>query len=206
MKKKIIITAAAAAVLLLLIAGIYIYSLRHADYSFTRAVSDDERQNRITLVEEAVSWLGTEEGSTAHAQLLQIYNSHEPLAVGYEMHSSDAWCAAFVSVAAIRTELTGIIPTECGCERQIELFQELECWEEDDNYEPLPGDIIYYSGSTAGENSGWAKHVGIVVGTWRGWIKVIEGNYNQQVAYRYIRVGDPSIRGYGLPDYAGIEP
>lgn len=202
MKKKLpIIIIAASAVLLLIIAGIYIYSVRHADYLFARSVSDDEREKRIALVEEAVSWYGTEGGSTAHAQLLEIYNSQEVLPVGYAMKQDDAWCAAFVTVVAIRQERTDIIPAECGCQRQIELFQKLGCWEETDDYEPLPGDIIYYAGSTAGENTGRAKHVGIVVGCWRGWIKVIEGNYADRVEYRYIRIGDASIRGYGIPDY-----
>lgn len=201
MKKKILIILVSAAVLLLVIAGLYIHSIHNADYLFTRSVSDDERQNRLALVEEAVAWYGTEEGSTAHAQLLEIYNAQEALPVGYAMKSDDAWCAAFVSVMAIRQNFTEIIPTECGCQRQIELFQQLDCWEEADDYEPLPGDIIYYSAPSAGENTANAKHVGIVVGTWRSWIKVIEGNYNNRVEYRYIRVGDASIRGYGIPEY-----
>ena len=116
----------------------------------------------------------------------------------------DNWCAAFVSVAAIQSGLTDIIPTECGCQRQIGLWQELGQWEEDDSYEPLPGDIIYYSSGAPlfGDNTKWSDHVGIVVGTWHGWIKVIEGNYGDMVAYRYIPINAVNIRGYATPDYA----
>ena len=98
--------------------------------------------------------------------------------------------------------MTDIIPTECGCQRQIDLFKKLGRWEEMDDYIPLPGDIIYYSSQRPiGENTAWSDHVGIVVGTQGKWIKVIEGNYHEKVEYRIICTGDILIRGYGLPDY-----
>ena len=52
-----------------------------------------------------------------------------------------------------------------------------------------------------GECTGWSDHVGIVVGVKWPFIKVIEGNYNDQVGYRVIRVGETTVRGYGLPEY-----
>ena len=109
-----------------------------------------------------------------------------------------------VSAAAIASQETNIIPTECGCQRQIELFAQMGCWQEDDNYLPLPGDIIYYSWGKQplfSDCTGWSNHVGIVVGTAGPFIKVIEGNKNDRVAYRYILRGYYQIRGYGLPDY-----
>ena len=33
-------------------------------------------------------------------------------------------------------------------------------------------------------------------------IKVIEGNKDDDVSYRYLFVNDPFIRGFGLPDYS----
>lgn len=203
-KRKIFLIIGLIAAIVALVVGLSIYAVRHGDYAFTRAVSDDERQLRLQVVEEAIRWLGTEEGSTAHTMLLDTYNSHEPLAQGYQVQPDDEWCATFVSAVAIKCGMTDIIPTECGCERQIGLMQDLGCWEEADDYEPLPGDIIYYCWSDSGlggDCTGWSDHVGIVVGTWHGWIKVIEGNYSDMVAYRYIPINAPDIRGYAIPAY-----
>lgn len=172
-------------------------------YGFARDIPETEQQLRLALVQTAESWLGTAEGSAEHAQIIDGYNSHQPLAQGYEVKYSDDWCATFVSFAAISCELTDIIPTECGCERQIGLFQDLGRWEEKDSYLPLPGDIIYYDWDvrTLGDSTGWSDHVGIVAGTWGPFIKVIEGNKDDAVGYRYILRWDPRIRGYGLPDF-----
>jgi len=65
--------------------------------------------------------------------------------------------------------------------------------------------VIYYAqkDTAIGDCTGWADHVGIVVGTSGNFIKVIEGNNNNAVRYRYIRKNDYTIRGYGLPDYSG---
>lgn len=176
-----------------------------ATYGFAREVSEKEKSLRLEMVSTAESWLGTLEGYADHEELMQLYNSHEPLAQGYEMTLEDNWCAAFGSVVAIQCGNTDIIPTECGCERQIGLWQKLDRWEENDNYVPLPGDYIYYAWDEAwpfGDCTGWADHVGIVVGTAGPFIKVIEGNYGDQVAYRTILIGNYQIRGFGLPDYS----
>lgn len=191
-------------ILIAAVIGIGIFIAYNADYGFSRSVSAGEQKLRLQIVSEAEDWLGADEGSAAHRQILDIYNSHKPLAQGYEVQADDNWCAAFVSTVAIQCGLTDIIPTECGCQRQIGLFQELNCWVEEDDYEPLPGDIIYYCNSDtglSGDCTGWSDHVGIVVGTWHGIIKVIEGNNSDSVRYRYIPVNAPLIRGYATPDY-----
>ncbi len=184
--------------------GFWIY-LNFTDGNFARTVPAAEHQFRLEVVSTAKQWLGTREGFAGHEQIVQIYNSHEPLAQGYAVKVSDNWCAAFASVVAIECGLTDIIPTECGCERQIGLWQNIGRWEENDDYHPLPGDYIYYAwdeGWDLGDCTGWADHVGIVVGTAGPLIKVIEGNKNDMVTYRIILRGDYQIRGYGLPDYA----
>lgn len=187
-------------------AGLAVYTAREygmcGEYGFARQVSDAEAARRLALVNAAEGWLGANESDNTHRPIIDIYNGHKPLAQGYLVQYSDNWCAAFVSCAAIQCGMTDIIPTECGCQRQIALFQALGCWEESDHYTPLPGDIIYYSSKRpSGNNTAWSDHVGIVVGTQGRWIKVIEGNYHEKVEYRIIRIGDSLIRGYGLPDY-----
>ncbi len=177
---------------------------QNASYGFAREVSEAEAQKRLQLVSQAEEWLGCKESDGSFKPIISIYNSHKPLAQGYPVKYTDKWCATFVSTVSIQCGFTDIIPTECGCQRQIGLFEALGCWEENDAYIPLPGDIIYYcqENPSEGDCTGWSDHVGIVVGTDGDRIKVIEGNYNGRVAYRYIKVDDPTIRGYGLPNYS----
>ena len=196
----LIITIAAS----LFLGATWLY-LKESNGTFARAVSQTEKELRMDMIVTAQSWLGTAEGSAAHDALIQIYNSHKPLAQGYPVKLEDNWCAAFASAVAISENLTDIIPTECGCERQIGLWDAIGRWNEDDAYMPLPGDYIYYAWDEVkamGDCTGWADHVGIVVGTAGPFIKVIEGNKDDMVTYRIILRNDHRIRGFGLPDYA----
>lgn len=175
-------------------------------WGFYWKVSPEEAALRLELVQTAETYLGTREGDSNHQKILDIYNAHEPLAVGYVVQDTDDWCATFVSAVAISCGLTDIIPTECGCQRQIALFQALGTWEENDAAVPLPGDIIYYDWDSKGLGNctGWADHVGIVVGTKWPFVKVIEGNKDDSVSYRIILINNIHIRGYGQPDYASL--
>ncbi len=196
----------AAAIVCAVIWGPYLYISLNAvniSWDYAREVSAQEQEKRDALVNEAISWLGTLEGSDGHNTIVDIYNSHEPLAAGYVVQYDDNWCSAFVSAMAIRLGYTDIIPTECGCQRHIALLEEMGCWVEDDGYTPLPGDLIFYSSADSGKGDcqEWSDHVGIVVGTHKGYIRVIEGNYGNKVSYRIIKVNGKGIRGFGTPDY-----
>lgn len=175
-------------------------------WGFYWKVSGEEAALRMELVTAAESFLGCQEDNGSHKRIIDLYNAHEPLAMGYEVQYTDSWCAAFVSAAAVSCNLTEIIPTECGCQRQIELFQALGTWEESDSSIPLPGDLIYYDWDMEdrGECTGWADHVGIVVGTKWPFLKVIEGNYQDAVGYHYLLLNDIQIRGFARPDYTGF--
>lgn len=172
-------------------------------WGFYWKVSPQEASLRLSLVQRAESYLGCKEEDLSHAPIIDLYNSHEPLAMGYTVTYTDSWCAAFVSTCAIQEGLTEIIPAECGCERQIGLFQQLGRWQEDDSSIPLPGDIIYYDWDweDRGDCTGWSDHVGIVAGTKWPFLKVIEGNKDDCVSYRYLLINNKHIRGYGFPDY-----
>lgn len=175
-------------------------------WGFYRKVSEGEAALRMQVVQTAESYLGCRESDGSHEAIIDLYNAHEPLAQNYTVQYTDSWCATFVSAVSIRCGLTDILPTECSCERLIGLFGELDCWQEDDNYTPLTGDIIFYDWDEKwpGDCTGWADHVGIVVGTKWPFVKVIEGNRDDAVAYRVIPLGEVHIRGYGLPDYAAM--
>ena len=203
-RKARIILAVIFLILLLICISIWIY-FSNDPWGFARSVSAEEAALRMRVVEAAENYLGYNEDNGSHRVIVDIYNSHEPLAQDYTVTYEDSWCATFVSAIAIQCHLTDIIPTECGCERQIGLFQELDCWEEKDSYLPLPGDIIYYAWDEKfqfGDCTGWSDHVGIVVGTAGPFIKVIEGNKEDCVDYRYIPMNHPDIRGFALPDYS----
>lgn len=173
-------------------------------FGFAREVSQAEADLRQELVDTACGWAGVREDDGSHRFIIDLYNTLDPLPQDYRVTYTDAWCAAFGTAAAIETGLTDIIPPECSCSRQIKLFQNLGRWEEDDGYQPLPGDYIYYDWdlSRSLDCTGWPDHVGIVVGTYGPFIRVIEGNKDDDASYRTIWRNDWCIRGYGLPDYA----
>lgn len=155
------------------------------------------------VVEQAKAWLGYNEYNGTHKQIIDVYNSHKPLACGYPVKYTDAWCATFVSAVAIKLGYTDVIPTECSCPRMIELFRRLGEWDENDARTPNPGDIIFYDwdDSGKGDNVGSSDHVGIVEKVSGTTITVIEGNYSNSVKRRTLSVNGKYIRGYGVPKY-----
>lgn len=197
---RLAVKLAAAGLVLAALAGHYLL----APWGFYWKVDEKEAALRMSLVETAQGYLGLNEADGSYRVILDRYNAQPVLPMNYVLTDEDSWCAAFVSVAAMDAGLTDIIPVECGCQRQIGLFEELGTWEEKDSAVPLPGDLIYYDWDNRrpGDCTGWADHVGIVVGTKWPFLKVIEGNRDDQVCYRYLLLNDISIRGFGRPDYA----
>lgn len=155
------------------------------------------------IVKQAQAWLGLNEKDGSHRAVIDTYNSNTPLARGYKVKYTDAWCATFVSAVAIKLGYTDIIPTECGCEPMINLFKGMGCWVENENRTPDVGDIIFYDWQDGGvgDNTGRSDHVGIVEKVSNGKIVVIEGNYKNAVSRRVLSVNGRYIRGYGVPKY-----
>lgn len=161
--------------------------------------------SRSAVVKQAQSWIGCKESDGSHKRIIDVYNSHKPLARGYKVKYTDSWCAAFVSAVSIKCGYTAIIPTECSCPQMIELFKDLGEWVENDAYKPSAGDIILYdwNDSGSGDNTGTPDHIGIVEKVSGNTITVIEGNKGDAVARRTIQVNGVTIRGYGVPKYDG---
>lgn len=155
------------------------------------------------VVEQAKAWLGLKEADGSFKTIIDTYNSHKPLARGYAVKYTDAWCATFVSAVAVKLGYTDIIPTECSCSKMIELLKKIGSWVESDNRTPAPGDLIFYdwNDSGSGDNVGNPDHVGIVEKVSGAEITVIEGNYSNSVKRRTIAVNGKYIRGYGVPKY-----
>lgn len=158
------------------------------------------------IVNLAKSLKGVIEGSKEHKAIIDKYNSHKPLARGYKMKYTDAWCSCFVSYLSIECGYTDIIPTEVGCGKHIELFKKIGEWVEADSHVPEPGDIIFYDWKDdgKGENKDGASHVGIVISKPDKLkkFKVIEGNMDNKVGERTMKVNAKYIRGYGVPKYS----
>lgn len=163
-----------------------------------------EKQLRNKVVSIMQGWLGWNESNGKHKKIIDIYNSHKPLARGYAVKYTDDWFAAAVSAAFISAGLTDIGPTECSCAQMVTLYKKIGRWMEDERYTPNPGDLILYDwgDNGIGDNTGTPRHVGIVEKVSGGVITAIEGNRNKAVSRRTIAVNGRFIRGYCLPDYA----
>lgn len=167
-------------------------------------MSMTEQQLRKKYVDYAITYLGCKESDGSHKKIIDLYNSHKPLAQGYKMKYTDAWCACYVSAMAIGCGLEDIIPLEVSCGRYITLAKNMGIWVESDRYTPKMGDLILYDwdDTGSGDATTGADHIGIVVSVTGKTIKVIEGNNGDKVAYRTIQVNGRYIRGFVTPKYA----
>ena len=163
-----------------------------------------EQELREHVVAAAKSYLGCKVSDGSHKKIIDLYNSQNPLPVGYKVQYTDAWCATFVSAVGVKHGLTDIILPECSCERMIALYKKAGRWMENDAYTPQIADIIMYDwqDNGSGDDVGFADHVGFVAAVNGDTITVIEGNLDNSVGYRTIKVNGRYIRGYCLPDYA----
>ncbi len=185
-----------------------------------------EMELRQNLVNTAIAWYGTKEGSAQHKKIVDLYCNeknnwyHESngkyvyghLDLGKSERYKVAWCDIFVSACFIKAGYQLVSGVECGCERHtILLNKKLASWVEDDAYVPTTGDLIFYDWDDSGKGDckGWCDHVGIVVSCDGKNIKVIEGNMSvknekDQVGYRTIKVNGRYIRGFGVPKYTKL--
>ena len=160
---------------------------------------------RNLYVATAKKYLGIKEGSTQHKAIVDRYNSQKKLPRGYRLKYTDAWCAGFVSSVAIECDLTDIIPLEVSCTQMIALAKKLGIWQEADNHKAQPGDLILYDWQDdgKGDNTGAPDHIGIVEEAAKdGYFPVIEGNFENAVKRRWMKVNGKNIRGFICPNFA----
>lgn len=149
----------------------------------------------------AARWLGTKEGSREHREILAVYNGIRPLPRGYSVKQTDAWCAAFASVAAVMARAGERYPLECSCSRMMEGARIMGIWVENDGYEPEIGDWVLYNwqAKSTGDDAGAPDHVGVVIGLEKGEILAVEGNYDNGVKLRRFPLNWEKIRGFISP-------
>lgn len=167
----------------------------------------DGLQLRQKYVSTLAAYVGkAAEGGANHKKIIDTYNSVLPHPRGYAMTYDAPWCAPTVSAIAIMCGMLDIFAFECSCTKQIEQWQAMGRWIENDAYVPQPGDVVYYcwSDSGAGDCTKAPDHVGVVESVKGNVITVIEGNKNNNVERRKIGVNGRYIRGFAWPDYASL--
>lgn len=169
--------------------------------------SGAENTSTLVTAEDAISvirgWIGRNEYDGSHRAIIDIYNSHKPLARGYALTYDDSWCDATVSAVFISLSAVDLIGgTECGVEQHIQLFKAAGIWIEDGSITPQPGDLITYNWEQSYQpNDGFADHIGIVERVHDGMIIAIEGNRSDSVKRVEVEVGNGAIRGFARPKY-----
>lgn len=151
------------------------------------------------VLNEAKSYLGTTQGDGKHKDLINKYNSIEPVPVGYKMKYTDEWCAAFVTVIGDITGVSKYIGRECGVQRFIQIFKEKGIWK--GLSRPRPGDIVVFDW----EKNGWTDHIGFVESVNGNEITTIEGNTSRRVARRTYLWNEWRIAGYARPKFPSVE-
>ena len=108
------------------------------------------------------------------------------------------WCAIFVSWCADQCGYLDdeVLPKMEGVLPFVDWFRERDQWQYRD-YEPSPGDIIFYDW----EDDGIADHVGIVERVENGIVYSIEGNAGDRCIENSHYVRSSPIYGYGVPQY-----
>ena len=151
----------------------------------------------------AQTWVGKKESDGSFKFIIDLYNTYKPHPRGYKLKYTDSWCAGTMSALAIKLGFTDIIPIECSCPQMIVKAKEMGIWVESDSYVPKAGDMILYDwhDNGKGDNTGNPDHIGLVESVTSGIIVIIEGNYNNAVGRRTVKVNERFIRGYITPKY-----
>ncbi|MDE7171438.1 MAG: CHAP domain-containing protein [Oscillospiraceae bacterium] len=180
-------------------------------YSFT---ADQRAQLAELLAEENRSmWsavlygIGAGDGEIVTVALSQIGNvGGQPYWSWYGFGSRVDWCAIFVSWCANECGYidAGVIPKFAGCITGSQWFKDRGLWQ-DRNYEPRPGDLVFFDwdnpGGFSGPQDGLCDHVGIVEKVENGVVYTVEGNSGDKCREAHYPVGHYEIYGYGTPAY-----
>ena len=171
----------------------------------------NEKELRTKAVATARTFLGTQQGSTAHKKIIDTFNKIKP--DGWAMTYTAPWCATFASAIAVLAfgEKNAIkyFPLSANCPRIITKAKDMKIFVENDAYVPKAGDWILYDwqDSGKGENkTGAPDHVGIVEKVAKGTITVVEGNFStlHNVGERNIYINGKYIRGFVTPKYSAM--
>lgn len=143
-------------------------------------------------------YLGVKEGSSKHRKIVDMFNSCKLKT--FPISYSDAWCSAFISVMAIESGCTDIIPISANCDEMYRKGVVMGIAIPKDKWIPKMGDIVFYDWNLNGE----LDHVGVVETMSKNIIHVLEGNKNDSVAYRDINYKNTTITKIIRPRYKTV--
>ena len=168
-------------------------------------MTENELRQKVAGIINA--WVGATKGTPKHLDILEVYNNYRPLARGYKVKVTDAYCATTVSAAYIRAGIAEYTGTECGVEKYTLVAKKLGIWVENDAHTPKIGDACVYDwgDNGVGDCTGAGDHIGIVTKVSAGSFTVTEGNMTGgKVGKRTMAVNARYIRGFICPDFAAI--
>lgn len=153
------------------------------------------------------SFVGMRENSQQFKQFVNGYNTIKPLPRGYRLKCSDEWCAAFLSYLSFKRGSLAALPAECSCVQMRKKLLENGATEikAKSDTDLKAGDIVFYRFKKASPT-----HVGIIdsyprVSGVKGrmW-KVLEGNKNETVDFRYIHFNDKTVHSFIRPAWENV--
>lgn len=152
----------------------------------------------MDLIQFALSYVGTKEGDSRHAEIINGYNQNvRPLPRGYAVKMWDAWCATFVSFCLWMCGYRDF-PFECGVHEMWNKALQMGI----QHSIPQKGFAVIYDWDLNGRKD----HVGIITNIIGTTLEVVEGNYNNRVKVRRIEIGDSCITGYIDTGYREVIP
>ena len=146
-----------------------------------------------TVLALADSWKGQ------RTSVVDVYNSHTPLARGYRVNYNDALCATYVSALFIKLGWTKIVPPECGAMQLMRNMAALDRCALRNDHTPHEGDLIFFDW----QGDGWCDHVGIVTAVTSNTVTyshIPSYGVTTATASRF----DGGIYAYGFPDYEAV--
>lgn len=133
----------------------------------------------MNIIDVAKSYIGADEGSAKHHEIIDGYNS---ITNGYKMTYFDPWCAAFVSYCA----------KKAGVKAPVEVNTEAIRGQVKSTATPKPGYYAFFDWN----GDGVSDHIGIVEKVEGNTVYVISGNYSDSVMRTTHKVSD--ILCYGV--------
>lgn len=153
------------------------------------------------------SFVGMQENSQQFKQFVNTYNTIKPLPRGYRLKCSDEWCAAFLSFLSFKRNALSALPAECSCVQMRKKLLEHGATEINPKSDTdlKAGDIVFYRFKKQ-----TPTHVGILseyprVEGHKGRVwKVLEGNKNETVNFRYIHFNDKTVHSILRPAWENV--
>jgi len=130
---------------------------------------------RRRLLDIASSQVGNTE-PTGDDKYIEFFNKE--VNKTWALEKNVPWCSIFVTYCLINAGVTNKeAPYTCSCDDGMNWFKQHKQFNtKDSKYEPVVGDIVYYSNTG---NQMDSTHVGIVIQSMQNTIKTIEGNTPQ---------------------------